>query len=250
VTKSNLKGKTLSSKRIYDSNKSNVICDDTGITEGSIDEFKYLIGKIHRDNEDYQRYITDKVYVDRESRNIVGERILILKDGRRNRSRDPYPIHIRDIEEMTRQYEQESSPLAHQALIGNLLETTLSEEETITSTVANNDVNFCLQGELLEPEELTTEQFSRLLLSRMRGDELVDYCLETNLGIAGILTPSTRKQAMNSPQKELWLEAERKEIDSINNKKVLQPAQRPHGKRLLRTKWVYKIKYGAEGELS
>ena len=152
VTKSNLKGKTLSSKRISDSNKSNVICDDTGITEGSIDEFKYLIGKIHRDNEDYQRYITDKVYVDRESRNIVGERILILKDGRRNRSRDPYPIHIRDIEEMTRQYEQESSPLAHQALIGNLLETTLSEEETITSTVANNDVNFCLQGELLEPE--------------------------------------------------------------------------------------------------
>jgi hypothetical protein len=31
---------------------------------------------------------------------------------------------------------------------------------------------------------------------------------------------------------------------------VLQPAQRPHGKKLLRTKWVYKIKYGAEGELS
>ena len=250
VTKSNLKGNTISSKSISDSNKSNVTCVDTGITEGNIDDFKYLIGKIHRDNEDYQRYVTDKVYVDRESRNIVGERILILKDGRRNRSRDPYPIHIRDIEEMTRQYEQESSPLAHQALIGNLLETTLSEEETATSTAVNNDANFCLQGELLEPDELTTEQFSRLLLSRMRGDELVDYCLETNLGIAGILTPSTRKQAINSPQKELWLEAERKEIDSINNKKVLQPAQRPHGKKLLRTKWVYKIKYGAEGELS
>ena len=130
------------------------------------------------------------------------------------------------------------------------METTLSEGETSTSTAVNNDAHFCLQGELLEPEELTTEQFSRLLLSRMRGDELVDYCLETNLGIAGILTPSTRKQAMNSPQKELWLEAERKEIDSINNKRVLQPAQRPHGKKLLRTKWVYKIKYGAEGELS
>ena len=52
--------------------------DKTGITEGNIEDFKYLIGKIYRDNEDYQRYITDKVYVDRESRNIVGERILIL----------------------------------------------------------------------------------------------------------------------------------------------------------------------------
>jgi len=55
---------------------------------------------------------------------------------------------------------------------------------------------------------------------------------------------------MNRPQKELWLEAERKEIESINKKEVLQPEQRPHGKKLLRTKWVYKIKYGAEGELS
>jgi len=78
---------------------------------------------------------------------------------------------------MTRQYEQESSPLTHQALIGNLLETTLSEGETSTSTAVNNYANFCLQGELLEPEELTTERFSRLLLSRMKGDELVDYCL-------------------------------------------------------------------------
>jgi len=69
----------------------------------NIEDFKYLIGKIHKDNEDFQRYITDKVYVDRDSRIIVGERMLILKDGRRNRSRDPYLIHIRDIDEMTRQ---------------------------------------------------------------------------------------------------------------------------------------------------
>jgi hypothetical protein len=141
--------------------------------------------------------------VDKESRNIVGERILILKDGRRNRSRDPHPIHVRDIEEMTRQYEQESSPLLHQALIGNLLETTMNEEETSMPSNTINDIDYCMQGELLEPEELSTEAFSKLLLSRMRGDELVDYCLENNLEIAGILTPLTRRQAMNSPQKEL-----------------------------------------------
>jgi len=33
-------------------------------------------------------------------------------------------------------------------------------------------------------------------------------------------------------------------------KKVLQPAQLPRGERLLNTKWVCKIKYGAQGELS
>jgi len=55
---------------------------------------------------------------------------------------------------------------------------------------------------------------------------------------------------MNTPRKQLWLEAERKEIDSINKKKVLQPAKRSHGKKLLKTKWVYKINYGAKGEIS
>ena len=121
-SKSNLNAKIVSSELVSNPIESNITCDNTGMIEGNIEDFKYLIGKIHRDNEDFQRYVTDKIYVDKESRNIVGERILILKDGRRNRSRDPHPIHVRDIEEMTRQYEQESSPVLHQALIGNLLE--------------------------------------------------------------------------------------------------------------------------------
>jgi len=86
-------------------------------------------------------------------------------------------------------------------------------------------------------------------VSRLRGDELVDYCLTTSLTLAGVLTPTTRKQAMQSPQKDFWLEAEQKEIESITKKKVLQPAQLPRGKKLLKTKWVYKVKYGADGEL-
>ena len=87
------------------------------------------------------------------------------------------------------------------------------------------------------------------MLSNCRGDELVNYCLEANVGLVGILTPSTRRQAMSSEQKDLWVEAERKEIESIQKKKVLQPAQLPRGKKLLRTKWVYRVKYGAGGEL-
>ena len=92
MSKPNLKIKIASSESKSNSNKSNTTCDNTGITEGNIEDFMYLIGKIHKDNEDFQRYTTDKVYVDRESRIIVGERI--LKDGRRNRSRDPYHIQI------------------------------------------------------------------------------------------------------------------------------------------------------------
>jgi hypothetical protein len=107
------------------SNQHNTVSEkDTVLSEGKLEDFKYLIGKYHRDNEDYQRYVTDKVYVDKKSGYIVGERILILKDGRRHRSPDPHPIHVRDLAEMTRQYEEESSPIVQKALIVNLLEST------------------------------------------------------------------------------------------------------------------------------
>jgi hypothetical protein len=78
---------------------------------------------------------------------------------------------------------------------------------------------------------------TKLLLSRSRGDEMVSYCLETNIVLEDLLTPITRKQAIASPQKELWIEAEKSEIESIQRKKVLQATQLPRGKKLLRTKW-------------
>jgi len=90
LSESSRNAKTVSSNSKSNSNKSNIVCDNTEIIEGNSEDFKYLNGKTHRDNEDLQRYITDIVYVDRESRNLVGERILILKDERRNRSRDPH----------------------------------------------------------------------------------------------------------------------------------------------------------------
>jgi len=54
---------------------------------------------------------------------------------------------------------------------------------------------------------------------------------------------------LKSPQQAEWLFAEKKEIDSIIEKGVLEPTILPTGKNLLKTKWVYKLKYGADGSL-
>ena len=82
-----------------------------------------------------------------------------------------------------------------------------------------------------------------------QSDHLVDYCLMAESSNADIRTPNTRRQAMASKEREQWLAAEQKEIDSITKKEVLEPAVLPSGKKLLKTKWVYKLKHGAEGEL-
>ena len=79
---------------------------------------------------------------------------------------------------------------------------------------------------------------------------MVDFCLQTCTCQVNIFTPLTRNQAMRSPQAAEWLAAEQKEIESIKTNKVLRAAQLPKGKKLLKTKWVYKIKYGATGTIT
>jgi len=61
---------------------------DTTILEADVRDFEYLIGKTHRDDQDLQRYVTERIYIDRNSGNIVGSRVLLLKDERKHRSRD------------------------------------------------------------------------------------------------------------------------------------------------------------------
>ena len=75
------------------------------------------------------------------------------------------------------------------------------------------------------------------------------YCLETKLVQLDISTPLNRKQAMSGPQKDEWLRAEQLEINSINTNGVLKPAQLPRNRKTLRTKWVYKIKNDANGNI-
>jgi len=85
-------------------------------------DYKYLEGNIHRDDEDLQKYITDRVYIDKRSGNILGERSLLLKDGKRHRARDPSPIHVQSLVEMTKKYDEESSSRKLRTLAANLLE--------------------------------------------------------------------------------------------------------------------------------
>jgi len=56
-----------------------------------------------------------------------------------------------------------------------------------------------------------------------------------------IFTPVTRKQAVANPQSEQWLSVEIKEIDSILEREVLEPAVLLFKKNLLKTKRVYKM---------
>jgi len=177
------------------------------VREADLKDFKYLEGTIHRDDDDLQRYITDKVYIDKRLGYIVGVRTLLLKDGQKHIVYDPSPIHVRSLVKMTKAYEDESSPREHRAMISSLLTLGAKINES-TNKKSNlgpevNGLNNGRFGEIFEDEGNNVEDFSKLIAFRMKGDKLVDYCLQTSLFFTGILTPTTRKEAMSSPQRAL-----------------------------------------------
>ena len=61
--------------------------------------------------------------------------------------------------------------------------------------------------------------------------------------------PSTYKEAMKSHQVELWEEAIQKEIKSLIEKETWKTTTLPKGRKALPCKWVFDIKYNADGSI-
>ena len=62
--------------------------------------------------------------------------------------------------------------------------------------------------------------------------------------------PESRREAMQSPEAELWLEAEEEEMKSLHENQTWELVELPAGKRALDCRWVYKKKIGPDGSVS
>ena len=237
--------------------------NDRDIPTGSVADYQYLVGTTHRDDQDLLLYQVTKVYVQRSTNYIVADRVLILKDGSTHTIPDHRPTHIRDIEKLTKLYEDERNSFrresyAHFVTGLSISASDIAEDSLLAESESNHfcgltsssssDSHFNMD-DMASPLQLSESDFLKLLRQKDLGDPIAAYCLETGIGTADIFTPATRRQAMRSPQCEQWSMAELNEIQSITDRKVLEPAQLPKGKKALRTKWVYKIKHGAQGEI-
>jgi len=61
--------------------------------------------------------------------------------------------------------------------------------------------------------------------------------------------PLTYEEAMNRPDKDLWKKAIEEEFDSINKNNVWTIVDKPLGKNIVSTKWIFKIKKNPEGDI-
>ena len=62
-------------------------------------------------------------------------------------------------------------------------------------------------------------------------------------------TPRTRKEAMACEEKQAWQAAEAEEFENLISNDVFELVNRPPGAKVIRYKYVYKNKYGADGKL-
>lgn len=61
--------------------------------------------------------------------------------------------------------------------------------------------------------------------------------------------PSTVEEAMNSREKDQWIGAMQKEMDSLQENNVWELTELPEGRQLVGSKWVFKTKTDADGKV-
>ena len=77
--------------------------------------------------------------------------------------------------------------------------------------------------------------------------ECVFTCTDVGAECNDIWTPNTHQQAMLTPQREEWRNAEEQEIQSMMNNKVFKPTKLPMDRKAIRVRWIYRVKYDKNG---
>ena len=61
--------------------------------------------------------------------------------------------------------------------------------------------------------------------------------------------PKSIEEAINSPEKSKWEKAMETEMQSLKANKVWDLVELPKGRKAIGSKWVYKVKTGADGQI-
>jgi len=157
---------------------------------GNPQDYMWLIKTRHRDVEDMLVYEVTKVYVLQNTGDIVGDRALVMKDGSLFTKDEYDPIHVRDLVILTKRYAKERDD----HLQCNYVSPSWTEETNETLSDSEGRVESV-------PENLAWI-YNKLCQQYDQSDHLAEYCLMAESSNAEIKTPSTKRQAMMSKERE------------------------------------------------
>ena len=101
-----------------------------------------------------------------------------------------------------------------------------------------------------ETETLVQEQSAMVPRRSERQKRPPDYYgVRVNLSSETTSEPKTIEEATSSPEKSKWMEAMESEMQSLKENDVWELVELPKGRKTVGSKWVYKVKTGADGSV-
>ena len=112
------------------------------------------------------------------------------------------------------------------------------------------EFNYSSDDEVPTEDTVTDEATKPVLRRSGRERRRPDYYREqANLANGQLMEPTTVEEALASTDKEKWLDAMEKEMESLHGNDVWDLVELPKDRKAVGSKWVFKLKVGADGSV-
>ena len=112
------------------------------------------------------------------------------------------------------------------------------------------EFNYSSDDEVPTEDTATDEATEPVLRRSGRERRRPDYYREqANLANGQLMEPTTVEEALASTDKEKWLDAMEKEMESLHGNEVWDLVELPKDWKAVGSKWVFKLKVGADGSV-
>lgn len=112
------------------------------------------------------------------------------------------------------------------------------------------EFNYSSDDEVPTEDTVTDEATEPVLRRSGRERRRPDYYREqANLANGQLMEPTTVEEALASTDKEKWLDAMEKEMESLHGNDVWDLIELPKDRKAVGSKWVFKLKVGADGSV-
>jgi len=211
-------------------------------------DYEWMIGRRHLDDDDGRMYQVMDVYHSKGFRAPAVRRVRVGRFGAHEDAGSQGNILAEYAAMLTRMSEA-------QGWASHFSRLTLCDDResgflgvTSSEVIRRGDIH-AMDESLVMDMPSRKRVLTALSIAAGYGDILRLYALSTGVINVDVRVPTTHKQVLRSPQKVHWLSAEQAEMESFRENDVWEPSWLPPGRKALRTKWVYAVKYDTDGKI-
>ena len=135
-----------------------------------------------------------------------------------------------------------------------------NEQDSIEQDLIERETKYLIDLDFSEDGDTTTDECNSgpsiddtaepVLWRSVREIHLPDYyAVKVNTANEKQMDPVSTEEAVASPEQSKWLKAMKNEVQSLKDNDVWELVELPDGRKAVGSKWVYKVRTGADGSI-